>query len=245
MHRYAPDSAKPEDAKRSNLQDIKVGDQLRARGNRNADGTEITAEEIYTGVFPKFVGHDQVDRRKLGNDQRSGSGDKKTVQLKMTADSQLHKIPAEMAQRFAVRLKGNMPAGNARIWRPGISSAWKRQRHRPPALVLERDPEQERGRPVRRWRRHARAARRTFSRSLVVMPSSKLADLNLQKGDAVVILATEGTASSDPHSHHAAQRCRTNSSGRAECKPGHDAYAVEPRRRTRRRRHAVSVRMPA
>jgi hypothetical protein len=30
------------------------------------------------------------------------------------------------------------------------------------------------------------------------LPSSKLADLNLQKGDAVVVLTTEGTASSDP-----------------------------------------------
>jgi hypothetical protein len=37
-----------------------------------------------------------------------------------------------------------------------------------------------------------------FQRILSRMPSATLADLNLQKGDAVIILATEGTAES-PH----------------------------------------------
>jgi len=40
VYRYAPDSAKPEDARPSTLKDIQPGDQLRARGNRNADGSE-------------------------------------------------------------------------------------------------------------------------------------------------------------------------------------------------------------
>src|SRR5215470_608403 len=41
VYRYAPDSAKPEDAKKSSLGEIQPGDQLRARGNKNADGSEI------------------------------------------------------------------------------------------------------------------------------------------------------------------------------------------------------------
>ncbi|PYX75566.1 MAG: hypothetical protein DMG78_03865, partial [Acidobacteria bacterium] len=55
VHRYAPDSAKPEDAKPSSLAEIRPGDQLRARGNKNTDGTEITAEEVYAGVFPQYA----------------------------------------------------------------------------------------------------------------------------------------------------------------------------------------------
>ena len=51
VHRYSPDSTKPEDAKPSSLSEIHPGDQLRARGNKSADGSEITAEEIYAGVF--------------------------------------------------------------------------------------------------------------------------------------------------------------------------------------------------
>ncbi len=42
IRRYAPDSAKPEDAKLSTLQEVHAGDQLRARGNRSADGVELT-----------------------------------------------------------------------------------------------------------------------------------------------------------------------------------------------------------
>jgi len=56
IRRYAPDSVKFEDAKTSSLQEIKPGDQLRARGDRSADGTELTAEEIVTGVFRNIMG---------------------------------------------------------------------------------------------------------------------------------------------------------------------------------------------
>src|SRR5437016_10703434 len=39
--RYAPDSVKFADAQKGTLDQIKTGDQLRARGNRSADGKEI------------------------------------------------------------------------------------------------------------------------------------------------------------------------------------------------------------
>ena len=75
IHRYAPDSAKPEDAKPSTLQDIHVGDQLRARGDRSADGGELAAEEIFSGNLPHGLGIDQVGRCKCGNHQRSRCGE--------------------------------------------------------------------------------------------------------------------------------------------------------------------------
>ena len=201
LHRYAPDSAKPEDAKRIELQGIKVGDQLRARGNRNADDTEITAEEIYTGVFPKFVGTIKSIDTSTGTLSILDLATKKTVQLKVTEDSQLHKIPAEMAQRFAARLKGNMPAGT-----PGSGGAASASPSgsgaTPPtganagggsgggmgagSAVPSGGPGGMRG------------GAQDFQSIVSRLPSSKLADLNLQKGDAVVVLTTEGTASSDP-----------------------------------------------
>ena len=112
LHRYAADSAKSEDAKPTTLQDIHIGDQLRARGDRNADGTELTAEEIYAGDFSQRRRPDQVDRCKCRNViSVQDVVSKKIVQLKITADSQLHKIPAEMAQRFAMRVKAALPPG--------------------------------------------------------------------------------------------------------------------------------------
>ena len=35
---------------------IHVGDQLRARGTKNADGTEMDAEEVVSGTFRNISG---------------------------------------------------------------------------------------------------------------------------------------------------------------------------------------------
>jgi len=195
MYRYAPDSAKPEDAKRIELQGIKVGDQLRARGNRNADGTEITAEEIYTGVFPKFVGTIKSIDTSTGTLSVLDLATKKTVQLKVTADSQLHKIPAEMAQRFAARLKGNMPAGTPGSGGPASASG---NGAAPPAGASAGAGSGAGTGPPSGGGGGMRGGAQDFQSIVSRLPSSKLADLNLQKGDAVVVLTTEGTASSDP-----------------------------------------------
>src|SRR5579863_4838184 len=118
VRRYAADSAKPEDAKLSTLQEVSVGDQLRARGNRSADGSELAAEEIFTGNFPNFAGLIKSVDATAGTISLQDLVSKKNVQLKITADSQLHKIPAEMAQRFAMRVKAALPPGV-----PGAASA--------------------------------------------------------------------------------------------------------------------------
>src|SRR6185369_15225494 len=56
FRRYAPDSVKFDDARISTLEQIKPGDQLRARGDRNADGTELAADEIVSGSFRNIAG---------------------------------------------------------------------------------------------------------------------------------------------------------------------------------------------
>src|SRR3954452_17038189 len=51
MVRYAPDSIKFGDAKPSDFSELKVGDQLRALGDKSADGTHFTPERVVTGAF--------------------------------------------------------------------------------------------------------------------------------------------------------------------------------------------------
>src|ERR1700751_5351195 len=46
LRRYPPNSVKFDDAKVASLDQVKAGDQLRARGAKNADGTEITADDV-------------------------------------------------------------------------------------------------------------------------------------------------------------------------------------------------------
>lgn len=193
VRRYAADSAKPEDAKPSALAEIHPGDQLRARGNKNADGTEITAEEIYAGVFPQYAATVKSVDAGSGILTIQDLASKKTVQVKIGPDSQLHKIPPEMAQMFAMRLKGMM-AGTAVGARASQADAKPAGSGSPqaPSPAGSTWSGGGNGGGMRS------GGPPDFQRILSRMPSTTLADMNLQKGDAVIILATEGTATS-PH----------------------------------------------
>ena len=194
VHRYAPDSAKPEDAKPSSLAEIHPGDQLRARGNKNADGTEITAEEVYAGVFPQYAATVKSVDAGSGMLSIQDLASKKVVQVKISGDSQLHKIPAEMAQLVATRLKSMMPAGM-----PGAAGG-SQGRAKPADSAHAQTPSPAGS----TWSGGGNGGGTRsggppdFQRMLSRMPTATLADLNLQKGDAVIILATEGTPGS-PH----------------------------------------------
>ena len=56
IRRYAPDSIKFSDAKTGTLEEVKVGDQLRALGERSTDGTRFAADKIVTGSFRTVAG---------------------------------------------------------------------------------------------------------------------------------------------------------------------------------------------
>jgi hypothetical protein len=191
VYRYAPDSAKPEDAKKRSVGEILAGDQLRARGNKNADGTEITAEEIYAGVFPQYAATVKSVDASSGMLTIQDLASKKTVQVKVAPDSQLHKIPTEMAQMIAMRLKGALAGatggrGSQSDAKPGAANP---QASSPGGSSWS-------GGGGGGGMRSGGAP--DFQRILSRMPSTTLADMNLQKGDAVIVLATEGTATS-PH----------------------------------------------
>lgn len=188
IHRYAPDSAKPEDAKPSTLQEVRIGDQLRARGDRNPDGTELAAEEVYAGNFPNIAGLIKSIDASAGIIGVQDVVSKKTVQLKIAADSQLHQIPAEMAQRFAQRLKSALPPGMPGA--PMNSSAGSSSPASGQAAPGGGIP----GGGMGAGSGGARSGGGfDFQRLLDQTPVVALADLH--KGDAVAVLATEGTPS--------------------------------------------------
>src|ERR1700694_4712226 len=108
IRRYAPDSMKFDDARSSTLQEIQPGDQMRARGNRSADGTELAAEEIVTGSFRNVAGIVNSVDASAGTMNVQDLLSKKLVRIRVTPESQLHQLPPEFAQRIAVRLKAAM-----------------------------------------------------------------------------------------------------------------------------------------
>ncbi|HKV77446.1 MAG TPA: DUF5666 domain-containing protein [Candidatus Sulfotelmatobacter sp.] len=194
VHRYAPDSAKPEDAKPSSLADIHPGDQLRARGNKNVEGTEITAEEVYAGVFPQYAATVKSVDPSSGILSVQDLASKKVVQVKISGDSQLHKIPAEMARMVAMRLKSMTPAGV-----PGAAGGSQGSaKPASPANAQSPSPAGSTWSGGGSGGGMRSGGPPDFQRMLSRMPVATLADLNLQKGDAVIILATEGTPGS-PH----------------------------------------------
>src|ERR1019366_2359377 len=112
LRRYAPDSVKFDDAKPAPVDQIKAGDQLRARGTRNPDGSEVSAEEIVSGAFRNIAGTIKAIDAASNTMTVQDAIRKSAVVVKVSPDSQMKKLPAEMAQRIAMRLKGTAGGGN-------------------------------------------------------------------------------------------------------------------------------------
>jgi hypothetical protein len=113
--RYAPNSVKFSDAKMSNLAELKVGDQLRARGEKTPDGIRVTAEEIISGSFKMVAGTiTAVDVTKNEITVKEANTNKIVV-VEVNNDTLLRRFPPEMAQRLAMaqamRASGQMPQG--------------------------------------------------------------------------------------------------------------------------------------
>lgn len=106
VRRYAPDSVRFADAKSSRIEDIRIGDQVRARGDKTEDGTKMLAAEIVTGTFKSIAGA-VLEVNVAGNEIRIRDLDSKMpVLVKIDADSKLQKATAQVAQQIAVRLRG-------------------------------------------------------------------------------------------------------------------------------------------
>jgi Domain of unknown function (DUF5666) len=189
IRRYAPDSVKFDDAKPSTLAEIHTGDQLRARGDKNPDGTQMTAEEIVTGSFRNVAGTVNSVDASAGKLSVQDLLTKKPIVVTITAESQLHKLPPEIAQRIAIRLKGTLPpgtpgaagGGNAAGSNAAPSAAGGPSRPSPSmASGGMGGGTRQGGAP-------------DFQQILSRMPPVTLTDLH--KGDAVLIVATEGSTS--------------------------------------------------
>jgi hypothetical protein len=110
LRRYAPDSIKFADAKPSAFEEVKAGDQLRAKGERTADGSKVTAEEVVTGSFRTTLGTVKaVDAAK--NEITIEQQDKKTLTVIVRPDSVLKQFPADLAAMMGggARTEGSGP----------------------------------------------------------------------------------------------------------------------------------------
>jgi hypothetical protein len=203
IKRYSPDSVNFDDAKPSTLNEVKPGDQIRARGTKSDDGSEFTAQAVVSGTFRNIAGTVMSADAGYNTVTVMDLVTKHPVTLKISAESQMHKLPLPVAQRLAARLKGGPPSGGENS--QGVSGE--------PSANTPGTDAAGRGRGPGNWQGQngqggppdgspkGESYRRgggspDFQQMLSRMPSIAISDL--QKGDAVMLVATQGTATSAP-----------------------------------------------
>ena len=114
FRRYAPGSVKFEEAKPGTLADLQAGDQLRVRGDKTADGTGITAEEIVSGSFKNLAGTVVSVNAAANSLVIKDLSSKKNETVTIGNESDLRAMPPEIAARFApAKSRPGAPAGAA------------------------------------------------------------------------------------------------------------------------------------
>ncbi len=121
IRRYAPGSVKFDQAVKGTLDQIKPGDQLRARGSRSEDGATLEAEEIVSGSFRNLAGPILAVNAAASTITVNDLATKKAVVISITPDSEVKKLDPAVAQRLAARMNGGGAGGAGR--RPDGSQA--------------------------------------------------------------------------------------------------------------------------
>jgi len=174
LKRYAPGSVRFDQAQLAPIATIQPGDQLWARGTKNADGSAIAADGIVSGSFLSIAGTILSADTAASTLTVKDLATKKSVTVRITADAQLRRLPDTMAALLAARLKGG--SGGAAAG-PGAGSAGNGA---PAGGGAPRTFSQGGG---------GGASRMDLETVLERAPVIQLA--SLQKGDAVMIVATE------------------------------------------------------
>ena len=171
--RYAPDSAKLADAKPGTLGEIRVGDELHVLGDKNAEGTAIQAEKVVTGSFRQIAATiDMVDAAGGTLRVKDLATKKGTIlELKITPDTVIRKLPEQMAAFMARRYNSTAAASAGGAARGGAGN-W---------------PQGGQG----AGRGAGGGGRGDIKQMLDRLPAVQLADL--KRGDAVMVSTTEGT----------------------------------------------------
>lgn len=184
LRRYAPDSVQFDEAKVSAIDQVHPGDQLRARGTRSADGSSFDAQEIVSGAFRNIAGTIDAIDASANTIHVKDLISKKAFLVKFTPQSEIRQLAPEMAQRIAMRLRmtqnGQGKAGGAAGDNRGSGG--------PPQT-----PRQGFGGRPEGFQRGGAGA--DLQQMLNRLPPATLA--NLQKGEAVMIVSTQGAVSGE------------------------------------------------
>src|SRR6185503_12178332 len=122
MRRYAPDSIKFADAKPAEFAEIKVGDQLRALGERSTDGLSFTPEKVVTGTFRNVAGTVTAVDVATGEVKINDMQTKQPLTIVIKQDAVLRRFPSATEMGGMMSMMGR-PGGQGAPGAAGQSSA--------------------------------------------------------------------------------------------------------------------------
>ncbi len=102
--RYAPGSSRFDEAKPSSFTEVKVGDNLRARGEKTEDGAKLKAQQILSGSFQTLAGT-VISVDAASNTVRlTDLATKKPLDVVVGDETLVRRIPEMMAAMMARRM---------------------------------------------------------------------------------------------------------------------------------------------
>jgi transcription antitermination factor NusG len=135
--RYHTDSVKFADASISKLDEVNIGDQLRARGVKAEDGLKVTAEEIVFGTFVTKAGTITAINAETKEVTVTELGTNKPLTIKFTEDSQIKKMPNMMGMMGGMGGRGGPPQSGAAPAGPARAPDMAQMLERMPAAKLD------------------------------------------------------------------------------------------------------------
>jgi hypothetical protein len=184
MRRYAPDSIKFADAKPAEFAELKVGDQLRALGERSGDGLSFTPEKVVTGAFRNVAGVVTAVDAATGEVKINDLQTKQPLTIVIKQDAIVRRFPAatEMGGMMSMMGRGGPGAGQnpskpAETLRPGNDP-----RNQAPTVGTGGAP----GGPTGRMG----AGGMNIQDMLERLPTIAIADVKV--GDTIIVSSTKG-----------------------------------------------------
>jgi hypothetical protein len=190
FRRYASDSVRFADAKPSSFAELQLGDTVRARGDKNEDGSRLKAEELVSGSFQTIAGTVISVNTATGEVLLMDLKTKKPVTVRTNQNSMLRRLEERTATMLARRM--NPPAdGASQGGAPGSSAPGG-------GNTRTLDAPREGGAPGPGGPGGPGGGMRggNFDLQAILDRSPQLALTELKKGDALIVSSTKGADAS-------------------------------------------------
>lgn len=193
--RYSPEN--PKSPVESKLADIRPADQVRILGNRTADGSSITAEKIYSGSFRTVAGTISSISPNSDGITVTDLQTKQPVQVVLTAESAIRKLPQPLAMMLAKRLNPNFRSNESTANAPAGTPAAGAKAGESAGGDISRRPigsaDQPGGAGASSGSNNKIAAASGGDVSQMIERLPKIAVSDLKSGDAVVVSGAAGS----------------------------------------------------